>query len=292
MPELPEVERAARRLRPRIVGRTLERIDLQHPSYRRRLTRAGARRAEGRRVLSVERRGKHQVIRLEGDVYILAHFRMSGHWEIASDGPPHRHARAVMHFGDDLRVSLVDSRALGTLTVHDDEADLPRLGMEPLGRQFTPELLAAVLARRRIPIKVALLDQHIVAGVGNIYAAEALWLAKIDPRTPARRLTPPQREALVAAIRLTLRGAGRGTARHGDSSGTRFKVYDRRGRPCLRCGTVIERIIQSQRSTYWCPSCQRPAGTALSAATGRMPRADGRKRKARGRAAATTPCIR
>lgn len=258
MPELPEVESAARRLRPRVVGRTLERIDLLHPAYRRRLPPAAARLTEGRRVLGVERRGKHQVIRLEGSVYILAHFRMTGSWEIAkADRPLHRYARAVMHFGDDLRVSLVDSRALGTFTVHQSEQDLPSLGTEPLEKEFTAEGLGAALARRRIAIKIALLDQRVVAGVGNIYAAESLWRAKIDPRTPSNTLSPVQLEALVDAIRQTLRSAGRSGARYREDAGPRFKVYDREGKPCFRCGDRIARIIQAQRSTCYCPSCQK-----------------------------------
>ena len=257
MPELPEVEDAARRIRAVIVGRTLVRISLHHAAYRRRLSRTRARIAEGKRVLAVERRGKHQLIRLEGDVTVLVHFRMTGDWEIGlSSAPLDRFARAQLLFDDGLRVTFVDSRALGTLTVHRGHDGLPAFGMEPLEDGFTPQTLRVALARRRIPIKVALLDQDVVAGVGNIYAAEALWRARIDPRLPADMLDAAALRRLVRAIRLTLTNALRAPARYAQASDVRFKVYDREGKPCPRCRTAIQRITQSQRSTYFCSQCQ------------------------------------
>lgn len=257
MPELPEVEDAARRLRAVVVGRTLERITVRHTAYRRRLPRALAAVAEGRRVLKVERRGKHQVVHLEGDVTLVTHFRMTGDWSIGNRGEaPHRFARALLDFEGDVRVALVDPRALGTITVHRGDVPLPPIGAEPLDDSFTPAGLRDALARRRIPIKVALLDQRVVAGVGNIYAAESLWRAKIDPRTPANALETPALRRLTAAIRRTLELASRAPARYQDGSEMRFKVYDREGRPCRRCRAKVARIIQGARSTYFCPKCQ------------------------------------
>ncbi len=257
MPELPEVEDAARRIRAVLVGRTLVRISLHHAAYKRRLSRARARLAEGKRVLAVERRGKHQLIRLEGDVTVLIHFRMTGDWEIGvSSATPDRFARAELLFDDELRVTLVDSRALGTLTVHRGHDGLPDVGREPLEGGFTPQSLRVALTRRRIPIKVALLDQGVVAGVGNIYAAEALWRARIDPRLPANLLDAAASRRLVSAIRATLTSASRTPARYAQSSEVRFKVYDREGKRCPRCRAAIQRITQSQRSTYFCPRCQ------------------------------------
>lgn len=258
MPELPEVEDAARRIRASLVGRTLVRVALHHAAYRRRLSRARARLAEGKRVLSVERRGKHQLIRLEDDVTLLVHFRMTGDWEIGeSTSPLDRFARAHLLFDGGLRVTFIDSRALGTLTVHRGADGLPDAVTEPLGAGFTSRALGLALARRRIPIKVALLDQGVVAGIGNIYAAEALWRARIDPRTPANGLAAPALRRLVTAIRVTLRNALRAPARYSQASDERFKVYDREGKPCRRCRTKIERIMQAHRSTYFCSTCQR-----------------------------------
>ena len=257
MPELPEVEDAARRIRAILLGRRLVRITLHHAAYRRRLPRAQARLAEGKRVLAVERRGKHQLIRLEDDVTLLVHFRMTGDWKTGnSSAPLDRFARAHLLFDDDLRVSFIDSRALGTLTVHRGLDGLPDAVTEPLDAGFTSRALGRALARRRIPIKVALLDQRIVAGIGNIYAAEALWRAKIDPRTPANGLETAALRRLVPAIRATLRTALGAPARYSQASDERFEVYDREGKLCRRCRTKIQRITQAQRSTYFCSTCQ------------------------------------
>src|SRR5262249_30674590 len=129
------------------------------------------------------------------------------------------------------------------------------LGPEPDDPALTAKALAAVLSKRRGPIKPVLLDQRVIAGLGNIYAAEALWHARISPSTPASSLSPKQVSALVKAIRrVTDRATG---ARSTDSSVSRLAVYDREGKPCRRCRTPIKRLVQAGRSTYYCPSCQR-----------------------------------
>jgi len=153
---------------------------------------------------------------------------------------------------------LEDSRALSTLDVHAPGAPLPiDLGPEPNDPALTPEALRASLVRRRLPIKVALLDQRIIAGLGNIYAAEALWRARIDPRTPAASLDPARVRQLLAAVRAVLERATGG--RYSNATGARLDVYDRAGRACRRCGAKIVRIVQSGRSTYLCPRCQGPS---------------------------------
>jgi formamidopyrimidine-DNA glycosylase len=151
---------------------------------------------------------------------------------------------------------LEDSRALSTLDIHPPDTPLPlELGPEPSDPTLTPARLRAVLARRRIPIKVALLDQRIIAGLGNIYASEALWRAKIDPRLSAATLDAAQARRLLAAIRAVIaRATG---ARYTSTDGARLDVYDRAGRSCRRCRTPIQRLVQSGRSTYLCPRCQR-----------------------------------
>lgn len=256
MPELPEVERAVRGLRNAIQNAVIERVEILHPSLQRRVSPGVLRELRGARVGSVERRGKHQLIQLDDGRVIHAHFRLNGDWVIGSNGDDlPRFARAVFHFTNGTRVVLEDSRALSTLDVHAANAPLSiDLGPEPQDPALTPARLRATLAHRRIPIKVALLDQRIIAGLGNIYVSEALWRAKIDPRTRAASLDDAQVRRLLAAIRRVIeRATG---ARYTSTEGAKLDVYDREGRPCRRCRTKLARITQSGRSTYFCPRCQ------------------------------------
>jgi formamidopyrimidine-DNA glycosylase len=164
-----------------------------------------------------------------------------------------------------MRVVLADSRALSTLDVHAAEAPLALdLGPEPQDPSLTPEALRKALSRRRIPIKVALLDQRILAGLGNIYASEALWRAKIDPRARAERLALATVKQLLQAIRTVIERATGG--RYTESESARLDVYDREGHRCRRCGGAIARIVQAGRSTYFCPRCQRVGRVRLSRA--------------------------
>ncbi|HEY7233810.1 MAG TPA: bifunctional DNA-formamidopyrimidine glycosylase/DNA-(apurinic or apyrimidinic site) lyase [Gemmatimonadaceae bacterium] len=262
MPELPEVERAVRDLRDAIQDEVIERVEALHPSIRRRLSRGALRALHGARVQSVERRGKHQLVHLDDGRVVHVHFRLNGDWVIGTNADPlPRFARAVLDFTSGRRVVLEDSRALSTLDVHAPNAPLPiDLGPEPNDPALTPSRLRGFLSRRRIPIKVALLDQRIIAGLGNIYASEALWRAKIDPRQMAASLDLARARRLLAAIRTVI---GRATgARYTEARGARLEVYDREGRPCRRCRTKIERVVQSGRSTYFCPHCQRGARNA------------------------------
>ena len=257
MPELPEVERAVRSLRRAIEGRTLVDVRVLHPALRRRVAPRALRALRGAIVASVERRGKHQLLHLADGRIIHVHFRMNGDWIIdrASDPLP-RFARAAMVFRDGRRVILDDSRALSTLEVH--AANAPptlALGPEPMDRSLTPAALRAALAGRRIPIKVALLDQRVIAGLGNIYAAEALWRAKVDPRAPAATLPEPSVRRLLTAMRRVIKRAT--GARYTAADVVRLDVYDRAGQPCRRCRTTIARVIQAGRSTYYCPHCQQ-----------------------------------
>ena len=257
MPELPEVESAVRRLRVAIAGKTIRQVDVLHPALKRRLSTARARALRDAVVASVERRGKHQLIHLADGRVLLAHFRMNGDWAIGlAREPLPRFARAVIVFTDGGRVVLDDSRALSTLEVHANGAGLDLgLGPEPSDESLTVEYLSGAFARRRGPIKPTLLDQSIIAGLGNIYAAESLWRAKIDPHAPASSLDEKQISTLLAAIRLVIdRATG---ARYTDDSTTQLDVYGREGKPCRRCRTPIKRVVQAGRSTYYCPGCQQ-----------------------------------
>jgi formamidopyrimidine-DNA glycosylase len=257
VPELPEVESATRRLRDAIVGKTIARVDILHPSLRRRVSRPRLRSLGGATVQRIERRGKHQLIVLDDGRVLHAHFRMTGDWHLdhVADELP-RFARAVLSFDDGSRVVLDDPRALSTLDLHPAGAPLElELGPEPGDVSLTAESLHDALSKRRGPIKPALLDQRLIAGLGNIYAAEALWHARLSPVAPANVMTRKQVATLLTAIRRVIdRATG---ARYTDSSVSRLAVYDREGKPCRRCRTPIERLVQAGRSTYYCPKCQK-----------------------------------
>jgi formamidopyrimidine-DNA glycosylase len=197
-------------------------------------------------------------MRVEGDVVVVAHFRLDGDWELSrTDKEPSRFARGAIEFTDGSRVSLVDPRALATLTVHRAaESYLPALGPDPTGPDLDVSAVCAALARRSIPIKQALLDQKVLAGVGNIYAAEALWLAKIDPRVSAKSLGRVRCQRLLEALRAVLSTGDRTSARYRTAGNSRIRMYGNEGKPCPECGTAIRRITQGTRSTWFCPACQ------------------------------------
>ena len=274
MPELPEVETIRLALEPHLVGRRLERVEIHDP----RLVRpfepiAVANELEGERVSALERRGKYLIVRFESGRALLIHLRMTGSLRHAAAGSladdPHR--RAVVTLDDGSDVAYRDVRRFGTWhLVEPHELDpylAARLGREPLERTFTSRRLATALEGRRAPIKVALLDQRTVAGLGNIYVDEALWRARVHPLRPAgaleddeiARLTRGIRDALKAGLArqgATLRDYSTPDGRRGRMQ-DEFRVYGRAGEPCPRCGTPIEKIRASGRGTWYCPACQR-----------------------------------
>ena len=256
MPELPEVQAAVDELRRLAQGRVIARVRLLHPALRRRVSPRVLRALSAARVVRVERRGKHQLLHLDDGRTLHVHFRMNGDWEGGTaDTPLPRFARAELDFNDGSRLVLVDSRALATFDVHPAGAELALgLGPDAADPSWTAEQLGAALAGRRGPIKPALLDQKLVAGLGNIYAAESLWRARIDPRLSARELVPARVKKLRQAIAKVIeRATG---SRYTDDDRVKLDVYDREGKPCRRCRTPIERIVQAGRSTYFCPVCQ------------------------------------
>ncbi len=260
MPELPEVERAARRLGRAALGKTIASVKPIHPALKRKLSPAQSRAIKGKRIERIERRGKHQLLHLDSGETIVVHFRMNGDWEIGTtDGDLDPFARAVIELTDGTRISLVDRRALSSITLDKKGASsLPKLGREASDPTLDADYLAEVLRRKKIAIKPALMDQSIIAGLGNIYVAEALWEAELDPRRPAAKVSRAKLEKLIDAIRLVLSPRKRRPGRYTDKRGaSRFAVYDREGKECRRCGGTVERIVQAGRSTYFCPKCQR-----------------------------------
>ena len=261
MPELPEVERAAAMARTVAVGRTITSVSVRHRSQRRGLPARDARSLVGDRVTAVERRGKAQRFKLASGRELQVHFRMTGDWIVPGPGRLPRTIRAILTFDDGGRLALDDPRALSVLSLCVAENEDDGLGPDAIDPRLTARRLAGALASRRIGIKVALLDQRVVAGIGNIYASEALWRARIRPETPANELHTAQLGPLVRAIRATMKTAMSRQERYygGDGGGSdsgRFAVYDREGEPCRRCRSPIRRITQAGRSTYFCAGCQ------------------------------------
>ncbi len=274
MPELPEVETIRTRLEPGLVGRTLERVLITDP----RLTRPEppeviAAALEGERVRAVGRRGKYLILEFESGRHLLIHLRMTGNVlhparDVSSDDP---HRRAVVKLDDGSDVVYRDIRRFGTWELLEpgelgEYFAARRLGEEPLDRAFTTRALSRAFANRRAPVKAALLDQRAAAGVGNIYADEALWRARIHPLRPAGSLFPEEVAALRKGVQEALRT---GIARQGATlrdyrrpdggrggMQDRFRVYGREGEPCSRCGTPIEKIRTGGRGTWFCPQCQ------------------------------------
>jgi len=260
MPELPEVESAMRRLRAAVEGKTIAAVRALHPALKRQLPPAKAKRLRQRKIIRVERRGKHQLLHLDDGSALHAHFRMNGDWVMSTTaGRPDRFARALIDLTDGTRIELNDSRALSALTFHaDGENALPPLGMEANDAELDAEYLSKALRARRGPVKPALMDQKVIAGLGNIYAAEALWRAKISPRAIASSISKARLGKLVEAVRGVLSDEERPPGRYTDTENRhRFAVYDREGEACSRCGTIIKRMVQAGRSTYYCPKCQR-----------------------------------
>ena len=260
MPELPEVEAAAVRLRSVILGRTMVTLAAHHPSQRRQLPPNAIRRAAGQGVVRVERRGKHQLIHLADGGLLHIHFRMNGDWEFTRVSEPlPRFSRVTFDLDDGARISLTDSRALCTVRYHaSGRPPVLALGPEADNPALTGSAVRLSMAAKRGPVKTALLDQRVIAGIGNIYASEALWRARISPSVVAGTLSLAKVKRLLTGLRAALADGVR-NAGHYRTGGrvTPFKVYDREGEPCKRCAKKIRRIVQSGRSTYYCPNCQR-----------------------------------
>lgn len=260
MPELPEVERAARRIRRAVVGQTIVRVVLIHPAFKRRIAPRALASLRNHRVAAVTQRAKHQLLVLDDGRALHVHFRMAGDWSIDQVGNAlPRTARAAIEFVGGKRLLLIDPRALSAVAlIAKGESPFDALGPDPSSSEFN-DTFAAALARRSGPVKPALLDQRIAAGVGNLYAAEALWEARIHPAAPADSIPAAQVEQLAESIRTVLdRGRlSRKRYREGVAS---LRVYDREDEPCPRCGTPIARMTQAGRSTWYCPECQALPG--------------------------------
>lgn len=274
MPELPEVEATRLGLEPHLAGQRIVDAQSRRPRMLRRQPRSRdfADRLRGRRVRRLGRRGKYILIDLEGDLTWVIHLGMSGRMEVADPGEPETaHTNVVVRTATK-EVRFVDPRTFGFMAVltaeEFDESPLARLGRDALTDLPTSRELVARLTGRAVAIKSLLLNQNVLAGVGNIYADEILFRARVAPHRPAGSLEPAEVKSVRAAIGPVLKSG----LRHGGTSLDdlayllpdgragdylrRLKVYGREDEPCRRCGTPIRRSVIGQRSSYWCPKCQ------------------------------------
>ena len=274
MPELPEVEHVVRALRPAIVGRRILAAELRlkrtapktsKPAFGRLLRNA--------LITGVSRRGKYILIELDSDRLLATHLRMTGKFVCLTGDdqlPPYAHV--IFHLDDDRRLVFCDMRQFGRMRLIANRERLPKeilaLAPEPFSDDFTEQYFRTTLKRSRRSLKQLLLDQTRVLGLGNIYAAEALFLAGVNPMKASDGLSKARTDKLYRAVRDVLQEAidAGSTLRidlsdgNGDYIGTseRFwRVYEREGEPCVRCGTQIKRVVHGGRSTYYCPRCQR-----------------------------------
>lgn len=273
MPELPEVEVLRCSLERRVVGSRIEKTRVWNPALRERLdARRLSATTRRRRILAVRRRAKYLLLELEGDRTLAIHLGMSGRLTLApvgADREAHEHVTLFLDSGQRLRFR--DTRRFGlVLPLRTSRLQRDRhfahLGVEPLADDFCGETLRQLAEGRRTPIKTFLMDARLVVGVGNIYAAEALHRARIHPTRSVGRIARPRWGRLAAAIQQTLRDAitqgGTTLNDFTDAAGEAgyfrvcLQVYDREGSECRRCGSVIRRIVQSGRSTFYCPGCQ------------------------------------
>ncbi|MEK6251000.1 MAG: bifunctional DNA-formamidopyrimidine glycosylase/DNA-(apurinic or apyrimidinic site) lyase [Actinomycetota bacterium] len=284
MPELPEVETIRGQLEPELRNRQIERLEVLDARWTRPVDpRPLERQVGGRTIASLRRRGKYLLLDLEGELTLVMHLRMTGNLFLVDEGDlvvavggsdftpaddPYLRARFLLDDGRELRFS--DARRFGEAfllpTGGVEERFSGRVGMEPLSEEFTAEAIERIAAGRRAPLKSFLLDQAGIAGVGNIYADEALWRAELHPLSPAGSMRREHAEALRAgvleALSAGLDSGGASIDDYLDSRGERgsmqdeFLVHRREGEPCPRCETPIRRIVVSGRSTYFCPDCQ------------------------------------
>jgi formamidopyrimidine-DNA glycosylase len=293
MPELPEVETVRRGLEPILVGNAFARVEQRRPDLRFPLPKRFGERLRGRKVEALDRRAKYLLARLDDGEVLVMHLGMTGRFSIdrangeaekpgsfahlQSHAPKHEHI--VFHFRDGASVRYSDARRFGLMDLVPADALASHalfkgLGVEPLSSSFTPEWLAAKLKGKATSIKAALTDQKLIAGLGNIYACEALFRARVSPRKLAGSLAtktgkPTQKtKALVDSVKavlaeaITAGGSSLRDYKRADGSlgefQHRFKVYGREGKACARkgCGGTVRRIVQGGRSTFYCPTCQ------------------------------------
>ncbi|MDB5641843.1 MAG: DNA-formamidopyrimidine glycosylase [Hyphomicrobiales bacterium] len=294
MPELPEVETVRRGLEPALQGARIDRVEQRRPDLRFPLPEQFGERLQGRTITSLGRRAKYLLADLDDGMTLIMHLGMSGSFRVERDtsgattpGVFHHersaaavHDHIVFHLSNGFTVTYNDPRRFGFMDLVAradlaEHASFKGLGMEPLGNELSGDSLAALLKGRKTPLKAALLDQGLVAGLGNIYVCEALNMARLSPKRIAGTLARKSGAATAASVRLAddikavlkdaIRAGGSSLRDHKLTDGSlgyfqhHFRVYDREGEPCPTpgCGGIVKRIVQSGRSTFYCPKCQK-----------------------------------
>jgi formamidopyrimidine-DNA glycosylase len=270
MPELPEVETLRRGLATALVGRRITAVTVHERRLRRRLTPSFESALIGRRIEAVRRRAKYLLLELDDGAVWLVHFGMSGTLVVhPADAPRRVHTHVVVALDNGRVLHFNDPRRFGLMRVGRAAAlsELAVLGVEPLEPAFSTDFLHAAARRQRRAVKSLLMDQRLVVGIGNIYANEILFAAGVRPTRRTSRISRADAERIVAATRAILAEAlaarGSSISDYRDERGepgafqARFRVYERSGAPCMRCGTVIRRRVIVGRSAFYCPRCQR-----------------------------------
>ena len=276
MPELPEVEHVVRALRRAVLGRQIVASEVRLPKLISPTSSSTfSRRLKNARIESIDRRGKYILIELDSNRVLAVHLRMTGKFLVLTpDDPLPPHAHAIFYLDDERRLVFRDQRQFGVMKLVAKSQlgttkGIQELAPEPFSEDFSLSYLKETLARSRRTLKTLLLDQTRVLGLGNIYAAEALFRARINPFKVASELSSRRVERLHQAIRDVLRAAVSGNSSrrinlenpngfsYGEAFGKVWQVYEREGEACFKCGTRIRRLTHGGRSTYWCPQCQR-----------------------------------
>jgi formamidopyrimidine-DNA glycosylase len=265
MPELPEVEAIVRRLRSEVIGAAIARVEVLRARTVLPQKPAMVASAAGKKIVAVERRGKNIVVRLSSGEALRIHLRMTGILRVVPDARLYTDSvRVLFALKDGRGIVFEDRRILGTVHFHNQaeiDEKLAKVGVEPLTRAFTTKYLIEAARRSKRPMKIFLMDQKIIAGLGNIYAAESLFAARIHPAKPANRISEQKLTDLHTSIPKVLRIAIRDTVKTYSApdrhEGMHFQVYGRKGEPCFVCGKNIKTMVQGGRTTYFCPNCQR-----------------------------------
>ncbi|AKP63566.1 formamidopyrimidine-DNA glycosylase [Levilactobacillus koreensis JCM 16448] len=282
MPELPEVETVRRGLNRLVAGATIDHVEVFYPKMVTPDRDEFTAELIGRQIERIDRRGKYLLFRFSGDLTMVSHLRMEGKYDVQAEGSPiTKHTHVVFHLKDDRELRYTDTRKFGRMRLvptGQEAAEMPslaKMGPEPTEEALTLAYMQTIFGKSHKVVKPFLLDQSRIAGLGNIYADEVLWLSKINPLTPADELTKAQLATLRRNIieEMALAIQGHGTTVHSFSTAfgeagqfqNHLHVYGREGEPCERCGTEIEKIKVAQRGTHFCPKCQPLPAAALEA---------------------------
>lgn len=272
MPELPEVETVRRGLTKLVEGSTIKSVDVLYPKMVNLPPKDFENALKGKKIDRIDRRGKYLLIRLSDHLTIVSHLRMEGKYDVELDGAPlDKHTHVVFHLTDGRELRYNDTRKFGRMNLVDtgtemSVAGLKTIGPEPTEQALTLDYITAIFKKSRKVIKPFLLDQSNIAGLGNIYADEVLWLSKINPKQPVNSLKPAQikrlRKNIITEIQMAIDGHGTTVHSYSTAYGeagnfqNHLNVYGRQGEPCPRCGTKIVKIKLAQRGTHYCPKCQ------------------------------------